>query len=210
MKLRVIVSPLAAIFWNILVKHAHTVSELMACVVPQGLSTIACGCSVWLWICPHFSSDLVPGRSGTRLRYTFDTTVPFDLSSCRTKSERIYKQGFRSFSRLLTVKLFSLRNVNPSTSLLLPWSFAGNLGDAVGVKGAYYETGLRAGSGVLAVSSAGMTFVEASGRRASLPLHLDGLATCGVRIPENRLVTSCSSSLRLSTAHDCFIGIGTD
>jgi hypothetical protein len=91
-------------------------------------------------------------------------------------------------SRLLTVKPFSTRNVHPSTSLLLPWPFAGNLGDVVGIKGAYFETGLRAGSGVLAVSSAGMMFVEASGRRTSLPLHLDGLPTCWIRLPQHRLV----------------------
>ena len=78
--------------------------------------------------------------------------------------------------------------MNPSTSLLLPWSVVGNLGDVVGVKGDYYETGLRFGSGVLAVCSAGLMFVEASGRRALLPLQLDGLPTCWIRLPQNHLV----------------------
>lgn len=83
---------------------------------------------------------------------------------------------------------WEIRNLNPSTSLLLPWSFAGNLADVVGTKSGTLETGLRPGSGVLVVSSAGMMFVESGGRRASLPLHLDGLPTCWIRLPRNCLV----------------------
>ncbi|KAG0583072.1 hypothetical protein KC19_3G106900 [Ceratodon purpureus] len=83
---------------------------------------------------------------------------------------------------------WEIRNVNPSTSLLLPWSLSGNLGEVIGIKGDYFETGLRAGSGVLAISSADIMFVEACGRRVLSPLHLDGLPTCWIKLPQNRLV----------------------
>jgi len=105
----------------------------------------------------------------------------------------------------------STRNLNPNTSLLLPWSFAGNVGDIVGIKSGILETGLRPGLGVLAMSSASMMFVEAGGRRASLPLHLDGLPTCWIRLPQNLLVNFlCSKPSSSRSTSECSLSIPSD
>lgn len=102
--------------------------------------------------------------------------------------------------------VFNIRNLNPSTSLIVPWSFVGNLEDFVGSKSNYVETGFNPGAGVLAISSAGVMFVEASGRRALLPLHLDGFPTCWTRLPQNCLVMLLLLKPRLtSSSWECIL-----
>ena len=87
--------------------------------------------------------------------------------------------------------LFKTRNLHPTTTLLLPWFFPENLkvlGASPASKGENLETGLRPGLGVIAVSTDSLLFIESGGRRASLPLNLEGRPTCWNVLSNNRLV----------------------
>ncbi|CAK9203946.1 unnamed protein product [Sphagnum troendelagicum] len=91
---------------------------------------------------------------------------------------------------------WEIRNLHPTTNLLIPWCFPENLEALLYMGGEAKEvakTGLKPGVGVLAISSCNILFLEANGRQASFSLNLEGLPACYDVLSGARLLLGDSS-----------------